>query len=202
MEAYPIVEQAVDLLWPTSVAVVASELTPSPGLVRHLAAPPPDLGPHRSVEPWPAERLIAEPLEQLAAEAADVVSRLSAAADVDLHWRGEIWRPGHSTLFRSSAGPFQAICYIHEHRSREVSHLAGSLEIHDPRPGCSAAYAPGGPFGRPLRVEPRSGLWVVLPGWLEWSIKPISRGQVLAVLLLDSCRRESDREPTTTGGAP
>jgi len=44
---------------------------------------------------------------------------------------------------------------------------------------------PGSPYGRPLAVPRAAGLMVVMPGWLEWSVRPLAPGALCDVLLLD-----------------
>ena len=60
-----------------------------------------------------------------------------------------------------------------------------ALFVRDPRVGVEWVETPGSPYGRPLAVPIATGLIVVMPGWLEWSIRPLAPGSTCDVLLLD-----------------
>jgi hypothetical protein len=56
------------------------------------------------------------------------------------------------------------------------------LELRDPRPAAAHVRLPGFLFGRAITVQPKAGLLVVFPAWLEHWVHPFyGRGQRISV---------------------
>lgn len=48
----------------------------------------------------------------------------------------------------------------------------GVIEFLDPRAGATAAPIPGFPFGRKVRYEPKPGMMILFPSWLQHAVHP------------------------------
>ncbi|MFG3133474.1 hypothetical protein ACGFZU_37990 [Streptomyces tendae] len=51
---------------------------------------------------------------------------------------------------------------------------SGSIHLHDPRAGAHLTVLPGLPWGRPAVLAPAPGTAVLWPGWLSWTLLPLS----------------------------
>lgn len=50
--------------------------------------------------------------------------------------------------------------------------IGGQLEIRDPRPAAGIVDVPGFPMGNSLKVNPREGLMVIFPSWIDHQVLP------------------------------
>jgi uncharacterized protein (TIGR02466 family) len=62
--------------------------------------------------------------------------------------------------------------------------LNGKLELRDPRPGAHFGYTRGFTFGQPLEIDPKPGMMVVFPAWLEHWVHPFyGRGRRISIAM-------------------
>lgn len=73
----------------------------------------------------------------------------------------------------SSRAELCAWIWIEEQGQPETEE-SGSIHLHDPRAGASLTVLPGLPWGRPIVLMPRVGTAVIWPGWLSWTLLPLS----------------------------
>lgn len=181
--------QWVELLWPTRVVS-----TPISAPLSSQAAA--ELG-TMTAQPG-IESLRAVRLEEMVGCSAQEVAKAIASALLPLDperfsnarrrsapgLTPQYWGPGYHTALRHSQAPWQGILFVGVRQPPGPRGRSGQLQVHDPRAGCGNVFAPGTPFGRPLNLEPEEGRLVLLPGWLEWSIQPLSPGHAMAVVLI------------------
>lgn len=96
--------------------------------------------------------------------------------------RRESWTTMSNLRLCRGSAPWQALMMLQ--RSHEDDEVP-TLLVHDPRPAAEAVEAPGSPFGRPVVVPLAIGAVVAMPGWLEWSIRPLLPGSTCDVLRFD-----------------
>lgn len=61
---------------------------------------------------------------------------------------------------------------------------SGCVHLHDPRAGANLTVLPGLPWGRPAILHPAPGTIVIWPGWLTWTLLPISEGHHVEAVYL------------------
>ncbi|MFE9687136.1 hypothetical protein [Streptomyces sp. NPDC006285] len=69
---------------------------------------------------------------------------------------------------------------------------SGSVHLHDPRAGAGLTVLPGLPWGRPAVLHPRAGTASIWPGWLSWTLLPLSTGHRIEALY---CEIQSSSVP-------
>jgi uncharacterized protein (TIGR02466 family) len=65
-----------------------------------------------------------------------------------------------------------AVYYVAVGARSNGPRLDGRLELRDPRPAAIHGPVKGFTFGQPLAIEPRPGLMVAFPAWLEHWVHP------------------------------
>jgi uncharacterized protein (TIGR02466 family) len=64
------------------------------------------------------------------------------------------------------------VYYVTVGAGSNASQLSGKLELRDPRPTAIHGPVHGFTFGQPLAIEPKPGLMVAFPAWLEHWVHP------------------------------
>jgi uncharacterized protein (TIGR02466 family) len=153
-------------------------------MAREAAGP----GMHRSNSGgWHSdETLLAWPEPEVATfkswidQAVQRISRLPArgnAAAVKLAYRATGWanvsRDGNYNTQHVHTGSHWALVYYVAVGEPAPGHaLNGLLELRDPRPAAVHGRLPGFMFGRALTIQPKPGLLVVFPAWIEHWVHP------------------------------
>jgi hypothetical protein len=92
-------------------------------------------------------------------------------------YRGRAWAnvngDGHYDPPRVQPG-YQWCAIYHVATGRRAADRVqnGTLEIMDPRPGASFGQLEKFAFGHPLEIEPKAGLVVIFPAWLQYCVHP------------------------------
>jgi hypothetical protein len=98
----------------------------------------------------------------------------------------EKWSPGFHVPIEQATpriGEYQFFASLHRipsHFDRQPQ--SGALVIHDPRAGCSNAFIPGQPFGRPWIQDFIPGEYVIFPAWLRFSILPLREAEFVHII--------------------
>jgi len=80
---------------------------------------------------------------------------------------------GHYNPARAQPGyQWCAIYHVTTGRPAPDRVMNGMLEIMDPRPAASFGHLEKFAFGQPLEIEPKPGLVVIFPAWLQYSVHP------------------------------
>ena len=92
-------------------------------------------------------------------------------------------RHGNYNNIHIHAGSHWAIVYYVTTGEEEAGPpLNGMLELRDPRPAAAHVRLPGFLFGRAITVQPKAGLLVVFPAWLEHWVHPFyGRGERISI---------------------
>jgi uncharacterized protein (TIGR02466 family) len=62
--------------------------------------------------------------------------------------------------------------------------LNGRLELRDPRPAANFGNVKGFTFGQPLEIDPKPGMMVIFPAWLEHWVHPFhGKGQRISIAM-------------------
>jgi hypothetical protein len=93
------------------------------------------------------------------------------------HYRGRAWAnvngDGHYDSPRVQPGyQWCAIYHVATGRLAPDRVRNGTLEIMDPRPAASFGQLEKFAFGHPLEIEPKAGLVVIFPAWLQYCVHP------------------------------
>jgi uncharacterized protein (TIGR02466 family) len=108
---------------------------------------------------------------------------------VEIAYRATGWanvnRNGHYNALHIHAGSHWAVVYYVATGEEEAGHaFNGQLELRDPRPAAGHGRLPGFMFGRAMTVQPRAGLLVVFPAWLEHWVHPFyGRGERISIAI-------------------
>jgi len=134
--------------------------------------------------------------------------RLPARADpgaVKLAYRASAWanvnRDGNYNTLHVHAGSHWSVVYCVAMGEPEPGHpFNGRLELRDPRPGAVHGRLPGFLFGRGITVDPKPGLIVVFPAWLEHWVHPFhGAGERISIAVnIDVTRLELPAGSTAT----
>jgi len=130
----------------------------------------------------------------LISEVVAAAQQINAAPDKDHSWnpgpgrcgsidrnhmpyRGCAWAnvngDGHYNSTRVQPGyQWCAIYHVTTGRLAPDRVMNGVLEIMDPRPTASFGHLEKFAFGQPLEIEPKPGLVVIFPAWLQYSVRP------------------------------
>ena len=92
-------------------------------------------------------------------------------------YRGRAWAnvngDGHYNPLRVQAGyQWCAIYHVATGKPAAGRDMNGVLEIMDPRPTAPFANLERFSFGQPLEIEPKPGLLVIFPAWLQYCVHP------------------------------
>lgn len=104
-------------------------------------------------------------VDRKAASAATPQYKASAWANVNGH--GD-----YNQLHAHPRNHWAVVYYVAVGESLNGPHLNGRLELRDPRPTAVHGPVKGFTFGQPLTIEPRPGLMVGFPAWLEHWVHP------------------------------
>ncbi len=132
------------------------------------------------------ETLLAWPEPEIATlkgwidQAVQRISRLPARNDpaaVRFSYRATGWanvsRHGHyNTQHVHSGSHWALVYYVATGEPESGRALNGVLELRDPRPAAVHGRLPGFMFGRALTFQPKPGLLVVFPAWIEHWVHP------------------------------
>ena len=164
------------LLWPTLV------------VQRHVELP--DVGVRAARSPTLAEVLDDAALEACEAQMASALEPLGVGPLAGSVVPGSVVErvgPDDWPAPRYHSGEWHGVlCLVHRSAEEETSRREGELMLFDPRPGALVAEHPGRPFGRSLRLDLGEGSLVLMPGWLAWSVLPVTTGRELIVAHLVS----------------
>jgi hypothetical protein len=75
-----------------------------------------------------------------------------------------------------SRGRYHAIFYLDCVHNPDSERRSGKILLRDPRTGCANVFFPGLPLGRPLLFDPRPGMLIIFPSYVQFSITPLSPG--------------------------
>jgi len=92
-------------------------------------------------------------------------------------YRGCAWAnvngDSHYNPIRVQAGyQWCAIYHVATGRPAAERSMNGMLEIMDPRPAAPFANLERFAFGQPLEIDPKPGLVVIFPAWLQYCVHP------------------------------
>ena len=99
------------------------------------------------------------------------------AASDRVSYRGCAWAnvngDGHyNTLSTPTLYQWCAIYHVATGRPAADRVMNGKLELLDPRPAAPFANLKRFAFGQPLEIEPKPGLIVIFPAWLQYCVHP------------------------------
>ena len=104
-------------------------------------------------------------------------------------YRGSGWanvneNGDYNTPHIHSGDAWSIVYYVATGEPEPGRPLNGKLELRDPRPGAHFGYVKGFTFGQPLEVDPKPGLMVVFPAWLEHWVHPFyGKGRRISVAI-------------------
>jgi uncharacterized protein (TIGR02466 family) len=119
------------------------------------------------------------------------------AAGLQLAYRATGWanvnRHGHYNTLHVHAGSHWSVVYYVATGEEEPGHpFNGKLELKDPRPGAVHGRLPGFMFGRGLVIDPKPGMLIVFPAWIDHWVHPFyGRGERISIAInIDVTRLE------------
>ncbi|WP_261566952.1 hypothetical protein [Frankia gtarii] len=140
---------------------------------------PPDAVPAAQAEPDGQPRTVPPAIRDLEQLAARTIVR---TAPEELRWehRTECWSHPHHVGMRYADGDVRFFVILTAHGTT-TSDPDGALYLHDPRPAALNISLPGLPWGRPRVLPALTRAAIIMPGWLGWSILPLTPAQQIQV---------------------
>lgn len=108
-------------------------------------------------------------------------------------WANLIRNGGYNRTHDHGDIHWAAVYYVDRGEPEPGHPMNGKIELRDPRPGASIGgnlRYPGYTFGQGLIIDPRPGMLLMFPGWIEHFVHPFfGRGERISVAINVTVKR-------------